>query len=261
MIAKAFGLIIALLVLGVLLSTLEHIAPANKNQSRWRHDMAVDVRYWFFTAIVTKLMTKVAMVGAFLGISLFLGRHLNASLLAGFPPINTQPRWLMVMEVLLIGDLIGYFMHRAFHRGRLWKFHAIHHSSQELDWLSSVRLHPVNELITRITQIAPLAILGFPVNILAFYAPFLTFYAILIHANVNWSFGPLRYVIATPLFHRWHHTSEKEGLDKNFAGLFPIWDILFGTFHMPDNKVPEKFGVRHETIPEGLMAQLAYPFQ
>jgi len=48
------------------------------------------------------------------------------------------------------------------------------------------------------------------------------------------SVGPLRAVLASPRFHRWHHTSAKEGRDKNFAGLLPLWDILFGTYYMPD---------------------------
>jgi len=82
-----------------------------------------------------------------------------------------------------------------------------------------------------------------------------------IHANVNWSFGPLRYVIATPLFHRWHHTSESEGLDKNFAGMLPIWDMLFGTFYMPKGKVPTEFGVYGEAIPEDFIGQMLYPFK
>ena len=56
----------------------------------------------------------------------------------------------------------------------------------------------------------------------------LSFYAIFVHANVPWSFGPLRYVIATPAFHRWHHAAEEQGLNHNFAGLFPLFDLLFG---------------------------------
>ena len=66
----------------------------------------------------------------------------------------------------------------------------------------------------------------------AAYVPFLTVYALFLHANVGWSFGPLRYFIASPTFHRWHHTTQAEGLDTKFAGLFPFWDLLFGTFHM-----------------------------
>ncbi|HET8578957.1 MAG TPA: sterol desaturase family protein, partial [Methylomirabilota bacterium] len=88
-----------------------------------------------------------------------------------------------------------------------------------------------------------------------------TFYAILLHANVPWTLGPLRYAIASPAFHRWHHTSEAEGRDKNFAGLFPLWDLLFGTFYMPRGRQPMQFGVAGDPVPEGLWAQLCYPFR
>jgi sterol desaturase/sphingolipid hydroxylase (fatty acid hydroxylase superfamily) len=137
----------------------------------------------------------------------------------------------------------------------------VHHSSTELDWLSSVRVHPVNDLLARIVQAIPILLLGFPVKILAVYIPFTTFYAILLHANVSWTFGPLKKIITSPVFHRWHHSSEVEAQDKNFAGLFPIWDLLFGTFYMPDGKQPESFGIIGNPIPPRFLAQLVYPFQ
>ena len=86
-------------------------------------------------------------------------------------------------------------------------------------------------------------------------------YALLLHANVDWSYGRLRFVVASPTFHRWHHTSEEEGLDTNFAGLFPFIDLAFGTFYMPSGRRPERFGVTGEAVPDGLLAQLAYPFR
>jgi sterol desaturase/sphingolipid hydroxylase (fatty acid hydroxylase superfamily) len=151
-------------------------------------------------------------------------------------------------------------MHRLFHRPRLWPFHAVHHSSTEVDWLSAVRLHPVNDVLARIVQAAPI-LLGFPATVLAVYVPFISFYAILLHANVSWTFGPLRYVLASPTFHRWHHTTEREGLDKNFAGFLPLWDMLFGTFYMPPGKQPQLFGVLHNDVPQDLIGQLLYPFR
>jgi len=54
--------------------------------------------------------------------------------------------------------------------------------------------------------------------------------------------GPFKYVLATPVFHRWHHTALEEGGNTNFAGTFPVWDILFGTFRMPENALPESYG-------------------
>ena len=96
---------------------------------------------------------------------------------------------------------------------------------------------------------------------LAAFVPFLTLYALRLQANVSWTYGPLRFVLASPAFHRWHHTSEEEGLDKTFSGLFPFIDLAFGTFYMPAGRQPQRFGVLHGDVPDGLLVQLVYPFR
>ena len=78
--------------------------------------------------------------------------------------------------------------------------------------------------------------LGFSPAAVAAYIPFLTCYAVFLHANVSWGFGRLGWLVASPKFHRWHHTSEDEGLDKNFAGLLPLFDVAFGTYYMPNDR-------------------------
>jgi hypothetical protein len=83
----------------------------------------------------------------------------------------------------------------------------------------------------------------------------------MVHANLNWTFGPLKYVFASPVFHRWHHTLEDEGLDKNFAPTFPVLDLIFGTFYMPPGKLPARFGVHDTEFPEGFLGQFVYPFR
>jgi len=124
-----------------------------------------------------------------------------------------------------------------------------------------VRVHPINEAISHALSATPLLLLGFSIGAFAAYVPFLTLYAIMLHANVSWSFGPLRYVLASPTFHRWHHTSEQEGLDRNFAGLLPVYDWLFGTLYLPQTSRPRRFGVIGTRVPDGLPAQLLAPFR
>ena len=124
-----------------------------------------------------------------------------------------------------------------------------------------MRLHPVNDWVARWIQASALVVLGFTPAAVAAYVPFLTFYAIFVHANVSWGLGPLGWLVASPKFHRWHHTSEDEGLDKNFAGLFPLFDVVFGTYYMPNGRLPERFGLARESIPETILGQLAYPFR
>jgi sterol desaturase/sphingolipid hydroxylase (fatty acid hydroxylase superfamily) len=180
--------------------------------------------------------------------------------MGGFGPLSRLPLWLQAIVILVLGDFIGYWMHRAFHGRRLWRFHAIHHSSVDLDWLSAVRLHPVNDALMRIAGTLPLLALGLAPAAVVGVVPVLTVMAIVVHANVTWDWGPLRSVVASPRFHRWHHTDETQARDKNFAGLFPLWDILFGTYYMPRQSLPSSFGAG-EHIPEGLWGQLLFPFR
>ena len=259
------GVAIALLVLAAVLWPLERAWPAIPGQ-RWRRPgLGTDLAYWFFTPLVTKTVTRGAVVVAVVIAAVAAGLPLERAAIQAWladptHAVRRQPAWLQVVEVLLVGDLVGYWTHRLFHGRRLWRYHAIHHASRHLDWLSSVRLHPVNDAVARMSGVVPILLLGFPPTVLAAYVPFLTLWAILLHANLRWTFGPLRYVIASPTFHRWHHTSEDEGLDKNFAGLFPFIDLAFGTFYMPEGHQPVRFGLKDEEVPEGLLGQIAYPF-
>lgn len=255
-------LIAGFLVLTLIFWFIEFFWPSLPGRRRLRHGFRTDVLYWMFTPLVTKAVTRIAVLIVLVPLFLLLGRSLDReAVVAGYGPIVSLPSWLQVVLILVGGDFIGYWTHRWFHSRRLWRFHAVHHSSKEVDWLSSVRLHPVNDAASRICQAVPFVLLGFSPTVVAAYVPFLTFYAILLHANVSWTFGPLRYVLASPTFHRWHHTKEDEAIDKNFAGLLPIFDLLFGTFYLPVDRRPTVFGVHDDSVPDGLWGQLAYPFR
>jgi sterol desaturase/sphingolipid hydroxylase (fatty acid hydroxylase superfamily) len=101
--------------------------------------------------------------------------------------------------------------------------------------------------------------MGFSPLVFVILGPINVLFSSLVHANLNWTYGPFRYVIASPVFHRWHHTSQEEGRDKNFAPTFPFLDVIFGTFYMPKGKLPETFGV-DDPVPDDFIGQLKYPF-
>ena len=152
--------------------------------------------------------------------------------------------------IFLIGsDLMMYWMHRAFHRPAMWKYHAVHHSSEELDWISAARFHPVNIFLGSVAADVVLLLAGISPNVLVFLGPFTIAHSAFVHANLNWTLGPFRYVLASPVFHRWHHTAADRGGDKNFASTFPIIDVLFGTYYMPENEMPDAYGVADAAFP------------
>jgi len=129
-----------------------------------------------------------------------------------------------------------------------------------LDWLSAVRFHPIEDAVMLAWRVTPLLFLGFNPDVFIPVAVIFGVWDVFSHANVTWELGPLKYVLITPRFHRWHHTSQEEGLDKNFAGVFPIYDLLFGTWYMP-NRIPTEFGAGEEPVPAGFWHQVLYPFR
>lgn len=227
----------------------------------WR----VDLAYWLVNPPITRALMGLALSTSLVALVLLSGVPLEKEAMREFlwrpRSLAAQPAWLQMLQALLIGDLIAYWPHRWLHRRRLWRFHAIHHSPRYLDWLSATRLHPVNDVLVRLPPILALYLMGYDVKVLALYAPAVSFHSLLVHANLTWDFGPLRWLIVSPRYHRWHHTTERMGRDKNFVGLFPFIDWIFGTYHLPRDRMPEKFGIEEDDMPESLLGQLAYPFR
>jgi sterol desaturase/sphingolipid hydroxylase (fatty acid hydroxylase superfamily) len=260
------ALIIALGILSLVFGLAEWRWPSVRGQKLLRRGWLTDVSWWLFTPTVGKLFSGVFVAIVIISLARILGLPITIDHLKGLAERDTaigrQPLGLQIVEFLLLADVLAYWQHRAFHHfERLWRIHAVHHSSTELDWLSAVRVHPLNEALSNTAIAAPLILLGFNPITLAAYLPFLTFYAIAIHANVSWDMGPLRHVISSPAFHRWHHSAEAEALDKNFAGLFPVFDRLFGTLYMPRDKRATVFGTVDQTVPTSFVRQLTYPLR
>jgi sterol desaturase/sphingolipid hydroxylase (fatty acid hydroxylase superfamily) len=142
----------------------------------------------------------------------------------------------------------------------LWKFHAVHHSSENLDWLASARLHPLDQIFSRAVMFVPLYVLGFTKEVFGAYIFFAIIHGIFIHSNVRFRLKFLRNIITTPEYHRWHHSNHAEARNKNFAGELPILDKIFGTFYLPKEKVPNIYGIS-TPIPQSYLAQLKFPFK
>jgi sterol desaturase/sphingolipid hydroxylase (fatty acid hydroxylase superfamily) len=258
--AVAAGAAFFLILLAVF-RFIELTRPPERRLPLLRRGIWTDIAYAAFTPVVTKAITRLGVITVLVPFALIVYGKLDRDLiLNGFGPMGRMPYPVQAVLILLLGDFIGYWMHRAFHRSGLWRFHAVHHSSVDLDWLSSLRLHPVNDVVMRVAGTLPVLSLGFAPAAVAGVVPILTLMAILVHANVDWDWGPLRGVLASPRFHRWHHTDELSARDKNFAGLLPLWDILFGTYYMPRDKRPTHFGTS-TPVPRGLLGQLVFPFR
>ena len=137
----------------------------------------------------------------------------------------------------------------------LWRFHAVHHSSEHLDWLAAHREHPLDTIYTVGLINLPPLLLGFPLETLAGLVAFRGIWAIYIHSNVKLPLGPLRMLIGAPELHHWHHDRDKDA--GNYANISPLMDILFGTYRHPGYE-PEAFGVK-EPMPKSYAGHLLRP--
>lgn len=246
-------LIYAFAIFFVIFTPLELLFPLH-SQKFFRQGWLADFIHFFVTRIFVNLFLAIAVFSLLPVLDVFVNSDIQQF-------IADQPFWLQLTTAVFVQEIGAYFAHRLLHTVPfLWKFHAIHHSSEEIDWLSSARLHPLDQTFTRICGFIPLYLLGFTKEILGLYIIVVTFNAIFIHANVRFSFGPLKWVIATPEFHRWHHANDPAVYTKNLAGTFPIIDLIFGTLYLPKNKKPTQYGIG-EPMPHDYLHQLTHPFR
>jgi sterol desaturase/sphingolipid hydroxylase (fatty acid hydroxylase superfamily) len=177
----------------------------------------------------------------------------------GHGPLARLGFWFQVPIYLVGLDLVLYATHRAFHHARLWRYHAIHHASEHLEWISFRRFHPVDQLFHSALGDVVMLMLGISPDVILWLAPFNVGTSALVHANLDWTFGRFGVLFASPVFHRWHHTAADRGGSSNFAATFPVIDLIFGTYYMPKGVLPDGYGVDDKAFPKGFIEQLGYP--
>ncbi|HUO89175.1 MAG TPA: sterol desaturase family protein [Rhizomicrobium sp.] len=246
-------------VMAVGFAALSWFSPCNKGRPWWqKRGLVTDLCYWF----IVPVFTRYARIGfAVLFAVWLMGINTPAGLIAffdhGHGPLSRLPFWWQLGLYVLASEFCLYWIHRAFHSGFLWKYHAVHHSSEDVEWISASRFHPVNLILGTVAVDVVALMLGFTSDIFLIMNPVNVLTSGWVHANLDWTLGPFRYVLAGPVFHRWHHTREKVGV--NFAGTFSLFDVIFGTFHMPKDELPANYGIDDRAMPESFGMQLIYP--
>jgi sterol desaturase/sphingolipid hydroxylase (fatty acid hydroxylase superfamily) len=250
-------LVFGIVVLAAVFVPLERVFALHREQRVLRRGWRTDLVHLVVDNAFTTALLVVAVVVA--------GSLLRALTPAGVRSgIVGMPAGAQFLLGFGIAEVSHYWAHRATHRVPwLWRFHQVHHSIVEMDWLAAARLHPVDQAFTRACTVLPLYALGFSRLTFGGFVFVATLQALFVHANVRLRFGPLRYVVATPEFHHWHHGDVPEAYDKNFAGELPLLDLVFGTLHLPKRAWPAAYGVRGADVPppDGYLAQLAWPFR
>ena len=244
--------VLDLLVLALVFVPLERAFALARSQRILRFGWRTDLAHFFVSHLLVQVLALLTLAPA----SLLFGGISSPRLQAW---VSGQPLALQFLAALAIADLFQYGVHRAFHAVPwLWRFHAIHHSSTAMDWLAGSRLHLVDVVVTRAITFVPLFVLGFAPSALVAYLVFVAFQAVALHANLRFRFAGLRWILATPAFHHWHHAVSP--VDKNFAIHLPVIDRLFGTAWEPDG-FPERYGISGDPVPEGWGRQLVWPLR
>lgn len=144
--------------------------------------------------------------------------------------------WVFVLTFLM-ADFIYYWFHRISHLWNpLWAFHMIHHSAMHMNLTASYRLNWFSAIISPLFFI-PAALAGMPPNFIVLSYVLILVYQFFLHTEVIGKLGMVEKVMDTPSSHRVHHGSNPIYLNKNFGGVFIIWDRLFHTYQPETEKV------------------------
>ena len=163
--------------------------------------------------------------------------------------------------MLLAADFPRYWLHRAFHAFTpMWRFHAVHHSPHRLYWLNVGRFHPIEKAVQYVFDTLPFALLGVSQNVLFAYFIFYAINGFFQHSNCRVRLGPMNYVVSGPELHRWHHSELARESDTNFGNNLIVWDLLFGTRFLPQDRRVGPLGLVNRHYPTGFFVQMKTPF-
>lgn len=223
----------------------------------WRKQIGVDLAWYFINSLLPAAVMSVPLA--------LLARAIHGiDPLGYYSAVASLPLWVKLFLTLLVNDIGAYWGHRAMHAHPvLWRYHAVHHSAEHLDWLVNTRAHPFDMVFTRFCGLTPVYLLGLAQTakgqidpVVAVITIFGTAWTFFIHSNIRCRLGVGEWLVSSPAFHHWHHTKD-DHRDRNFAFVFPVIDRLFGTSWLPKHW-PSAYGIEAE-MPETLSGQFFDP--
>jgi sterol desaturase/sphingolipid hydroxylase (fatty acid hydroxylase superfamily) len=245
-----------IIILFVILAPFEKLYPREKGQ-KWRRPLvANDISFALMNPVLNVIGgTVFILIG---GLSLFWLPGLALR-----PLVAMIPGWALPIVAFALFDFLGYWTHRWAHEVPfLWRFHAVHHSPEHMDWVSGFRIHPFDGILIGPAVLFVLAA-GFDAELTGLLAVVQIVLGLFFHANVRVRWRRIDKVVANPEFHHWHHANEADAIGHNYAPSLPLWDLAFGTFFMPKHssgRRPKNYGI-DEYLPTTMVGQLSYPLR
>lgn len=250
------GAFVGVIAVFLILLPFEKLYPRRKGQRIRRPLVGTDISF----ALMNPFLNVIAIVALVIigGLSLFWLPGLAVR-----PLISQIPPAVLPFVAFGMFDFMAYWAHRWAHEVPfLWRFHAVHHTPEHMDWVSGFRIHPFDGVL-----IAPpvffLLGAGIDPELTGVFAVLQIVLGIFFHANVRVRWRVLDRVVANPEFHHWHHANEADAIGHNYGAALPQWDLLFGTFFMPNRKSkrrPRHYGV-DEYMPQTMVGLLTHPLR
>ncbi|RSC94811.1 sterol desaturase family protein [Tenacibaculum singaporense] len=255
-----------LIIISLVVWGLEIIFPWRKNQPLFRKDFWLDTFYMFFNFFLLNLIVLIALSNAaeqlFNDVLGLVGLSVASFQLFD---INTFPHWARITVFFIIIDFVQWFTHTLLHRYEfLWSFHKVHHSVKQMGFAAHLRYHWMEPVVYNSMKYIPLAIMGgFTAQDVAIVHFFNITIGHLNHANINWDYGWLKYILNNPRMHIWHHAKElpeNRKMGVNFGITLSIWDYIFKTNYIPYNGRDIELGFEgDEKFPKDFIHQEMYP--
>jgi len=247
---------IAAIIGGVgLITLLEHVLPYRKAWVPNRAEVQSDVT---FMLLIQALLPKLLSIMTAMWLLEYV-RNAGWALSEWWP--HSYPVWVQMLLMMFVADLPRYWLHRAAHEWTpLWRFHAVHHSVQKLNWINVGRFHPVDKSLQFVCDALPFILLGVSREVLALYFVVYSIKGFFQHSNVDVKLGWLNYIISGPELHRWHHSRTIKESNTNYGNNIILWDILFGTFFLPRHVSVGDLGLLNRDYPMAFSSQMKAPF-
>ena len=237
-----------LLLAVVVLLVLERKFPYRKGLPFFREGLFVDL-FWY--TLVQSYFLQILIFG-------FIIAPLAAHFGTRFDLVSSWPVAAQVGFFVVTHDFYIYWFHRFQHNSAFfWRTHEAHHSGKHVDWLAGSRSHIVEIIINQSIEFAPIILLGANPIVVPIKALIDAVWGMYIHANIDVHSGKLQRVINGPEMHLWHHADHEEVYFANFSTKFAVWDWLFGTAYLPENRKPERWGLPY-AFPKDYFSQHAF---
>jgi sterol desaturase/sphingolipid hydroxylase (fatty acid hydroxylase superfamily) len=237
---------------------LERVFPHCEYWKSSQHDVGTDCLHVLFSGIIIPRGVHALTLVGLVGVAAWLSATVGLDLWPHETPLVVQ-----LALALLVGDLGLYWWHRFAHEKEiLWRLHSVHHSPRRLYFLNAARFHPIDMAVAYTTHYAPLVILGANAEAIMLFTLFTSLHGLLQHANVELKLGWMNWIFSMTELHRWHHSLDVDKANSNYGSNLIVWDVLFGTRFLPDDKEhqPEDVGIDHfSAFPQDYVGQLLAP--